>query len=65
MTTDPTQQISLAKRSAADAVLALHVAPLLHADDFELEYTLEEGDQTNGRDRSDTDQIAAEVGVRF
>ncbi|MDQ8196721.1 hypothetical protein QEH56_01105 [Pelagicoccus enzymogenes] len=32
---------------------------------FKLEYSIEEGDQTNGRDRKDTDQIAAEVGVRF
>lgn len=32
---------------------------------FKLEYTFENGEQTNGEDRSDTDQIAAEVGVRF
>lgn len=32
---------------------------------FKLEYTIEEGEETGGQDRQDTDQIAAEVGVRF
>lgn len=32
---------------------------------FKLEYSFESGDQTDGQSRSGTDQLAAEVGVRF